>query len=346
MSMTCNNCGKKVDLLTDKHVCEDCDPAWKHTKLLLKYGLKDNYPVYQYWKRLQVKQVPYYKELVAFVALHKLINVRQFYYHCVQSIDPALKLTVTTGVESVRAYQKIDNIVVNARMGGLIPMDSIADDSDLEGKSQWPIPIEEYLEAYVDHYRSNWFEKQKVYVEVWVEKRAMSKIFKNFCDPLGVLVSVSGKYPSLAQVSSAIERFKEQGKEKNVILYFGDLDPTGRDMVRYLREQFPILGLNNVDIIEVAVNPSDISTYNLATLPLKQGDKRIQWYLQTYKITYGVELDAIDPGDLKNIFITELVNHLDIGEIEAKKNIDEAEKIRILDILKKAKGEELNETTS
>ncbi len=296
-------------------------------------------PVYRpFEKRIQSRLVPFYRELQNFVDLHGKVSVRQFYYHLVeQPISSPLRIDVSTTERAKSAYQTVCNVTVRSRLGGLIPLDSIVDDTDLLGNTQYNYPIEDYLFDQVRFYRSNWFENQDVYVEVFLEKRALSRIFASVTNHLGVYLSVSGKYPTWAQVKSALDRFEHNRKDDNIILYFGDLDSTGKDMPRFLREAFPILGFTNVSVEEVVVNVNDVQEYNLPTIPLKRSDTKLAWFRETYRVNYGVEIDALPPDILRQRINDSILEHLDIGEINRKRREDREAQNHMLDLLENSR---------
>lgn len=278
-------------------------------------------------RKVQTRVLPRFKELISTIVNNTKITIRGFYYHLAQSPNPDVRIDISTGEKSTRAYANVMRIVNRARLGGLIPFKSIVDDTDLEGTWQYKIPINQYLTYMTLNYRSNWFEKQDCYVEVWLEKRALKRTVKSTADTLGVLTSCSGKAPTWSQVHSAIQRFKYFGKNENYILYFGDLDPSGKDMYRWLDEEaFNVLRFNKVELIEVALNPSDVKTYNLVTLPLKTGSRKqqklVEWYKDNYYADYGVELDALEPHILKQKVEDAILDKLDIRVIDKKKHDD------------------------
>lgn len=273
-------------------------------------------------RKRQKKQLPFYHALIAFQSEHQYITDRQFYYYLVeQPLGSPIRLDVSTRKKATNAYAKVIDLTVTCRLAGIIPLDSILDDTDLLGTQQYDCSLERYIINQAADYRSNWFENQPNYVECWLEKRALSRIFLSITDEYGVYLSVSGRYPSLAQVKSAIDRFQEHDKPK-VILYFGDLDPTGKDMPRYLRDTFPELGCSDVTIQEITINKSDVEEYNLPTIPLKEKDKRTNWYMETFEVDYGVEIDALPPSILRQKIKSSIEKYTDLEKLEGKKAED------------------------
>ena len=258
--------------------------------------------------------------MVSFVNKHKRITPRQYYYHSIQTLG----LDVSTSQKAINTYARIDYIINKARLGGIIPFESIIDTTSLYGTQQYSFSIETFLAYQSLNYRSIWFEKQDCYVEVWIEKEALSRIANEIADTLGVYVSCSGGRNTWSQIHSAIQRFKAMDKEVNWILYFGDLDPTGKDILQWLREAFPTLKCYNVEFEEVALNIKDVEQFNLARLPLKSHQrqkKMLQWYKNNY-CDYGTELDALEPNILKEKIQEAILSKLDSDVIKEKQEED------------------------
>lgn len=272
------------------------------------------------FKRMNRETFYQFRDLVSFVNKHKRITPRQYYYHSVQTLG----LDVSTSQKANNAYSRIDYLINKARLGGMIPFDSIIDTTSLYGTHQYAFSIETFLTLQSLEYRSVWFENQDCYVEVWIEKEALSRIANEVADILGVYVSCSGGRNTWSQIHSAVERFKAMGKEANYILYFGDLDLVGKDILEWLKEAFPILKCNNVIVEEVALNVKDVEEFNLTKLPLKSHQKQkkmLQWYKDNY-CEYGTELDALEPDILRKKIQEAILAKLDHDTIKEKQEQD------------------------
>ncbi len=97
------------------------------------------------------------------------------------------------------------------------------------------------------------------HVEVWTEKDALSGIFKRVTEKYQIRLVVNKGYTSSSAAYSSYKRFSEAilKGQKVTILYFGDHDPSGLDMVRDIRERVllflskgKLLG-NNKEFMEV-----------------------------------------------------------------------------------------------
>lgn len=88
-------------------------------------------------------------------------------------------------------------------------------------------------------YRRNVWEDQPSYVEVWLEKDALSGIFSDITEEYGVTLVVGRGYNSWSAYKKAVDRFIKMNKPVS-ILYFGDFDPSGEDIVRALKDSYCI----------------------------------------------------------------------------------------------------------
>ena len=115
------------------------------------------------------------------------------------------------------------------------------------------------------------------------------------------------------------------------VLYYGDFDPSGDDMVRSLRERLAALG-SNPDIVKCALTRDDIERYQLPPNPTKTTDSRAA----AFKAIHGdisVELDALDPGTLEDRIKTELDGRMNLDalkQIHADEERDRRELVNAL----------------
>jgi hypothetical protein len=177
----------------------------------------------------------------------------------------------------------------------------------------------------VNLYRSKWFENQDYYVEVWLEKEALSQMFSSITNEYGIFLSVSSGYPKLSQIYNAKLRFLEHCDKPIKILYFGDLDPSGKDMPRQLIEKFQELDVKDAEVIEVALSKTDVIEYGLPKNPFKPKDTRNKWYVERYGIDYAVELDALEPDILEGKIRDCILKFIDYEAIEYCKHTDSLE---------------------
>ena len=290
------------------------------------YGLDIVGPVYKSWKPSHrvVGQVRANSNLRNFSTLdlffraksifemYLLMTVRQVYYVLVSE---------QTIYNNLSEYRRVVNILKRARLAGLIRFDDIVDDTREAEKTHSWSSVEDILYAALRQYRSDWWRDQPRYVEVWLEKRALRRIFYPITNSYDVYLCTGGGYQSWSEVWQGRNRFEARKGKALRILYFGDLDPSGKDMPRDIKKRFSTLGID-VDVVEVALTKEDIDQYNLPRNPTKKDDTRKKWYVEKYGIDYAVELDALPPDVLREKIRLAVRDNCDVNMLEQHKAED------------------------
>lgn len=254
-----------------------------------------------------------------FVKENKPVTVRQVYYYLVtqQLIE-----------SNVKNYHVIVRLLTKMRLSGFVSFDWIVDDTRHPEKTPSWNNIKEILLAAVNQYRSDWQVDQPLYVEVWLEKRSLRRIFYSTTNRHDVFLCVGGGYQSLDMIKSAAQRMIQRAKngQTSVILYFGDMNASGKDIPRDIITRMKMLGVS-VQLKEIALTEEQILTYNLPTNPLKKTDKRSRWFQSKYPNAKGsVELDALPPETLRMILKTSLREHLDLEKLQSHYLEDQQQK--------------------
>lgn len=230
-------------------------------------------------------------------------TLRQVYYRLVASHE----------IESSKSsYNSISAKLTRAREEGLIPPDALEDHGRrIDGEViYWDSP-QEYGEALKDwtfkmgeRYKVDLWASQDIYVEIWTEKDALAALLSQAASPYRVPVAVCHGYNSFTFLYGAVKRFCEKAEGRDaVILYFGDFDPSGEDMVRDLRDRlayyFSLWGDSApVPLIKkVALLREDIDAYSLPPDFTKKTDTRAKRFIENHG-DISVELDALPPDVL------------------------------------------------
>ena len=176
----------------------------------------------------------------------------------------------------------------------------------------------DYLQPFITVGR--WAE-QPYAVEIWIEKEALSSTIQNWTEGLGVLIRVNRGYSSWTFIYNNVQalKYELEKHDKIIILYLGDLDPSGVDIERFLKEALDYFGLpeDKVQLIRLAVTPEQVRKYNLPprpedaeTLAKLQRDPRYK----NYEHEYIVELDSLVayvPEEFRRILIEAIYSYWD-----------------------------------
>ncbi len=247
---------------------------------------------------------------------HHPMTVRQIYY----------QLVSRQVIENNRAqYQAVSNALVWARQEGIIPWEWIEDRLRRPRTvSMWD-DLVDFGETILPAYRRNVWAGQASYVEVWLEKDALSGIFEDVLEPYGVTLNVGRGYDGWDSIHNASERFGNG--EDGVILYFGDFDPSGEDMVRSLKERLGFFGCEP-EIVKCALTLDDVNRYNLPADFTKATDTRQKGFIAKYG-DIAVELDALPVDVLIKRITDEVESRMNLNALAETKRIEETERTRL-----------------
>jgi len=204
-----------------------------------------------------------------------------------------------------------------------LPFKWITDSTRWMRKGRSYSSLDRALQHTATAYRRSLWDNQDVYVEVWLEKDALSGVLLEVTNTWDVPLMVTRGYPSISFL---------YGEDKPVfIYYFGDSDPSGEDISRAvedgIREFAPDIDLT---FERVAVNPDQIRQMGLPTRPTKPTDSRSKKFKGP-----SVEVDAIRPAVLRNMATQCIERHIDGQALDVMKAAERSER----EILRRMAGE-------
>ena len=219
-------------------------------------------------KRWTTKKQKVYNKIVEIVEEFQeqgyRMTLRQLYYQLVsRDVIPNLQ----------PEYAKLSTLLTEARMYGFIDWDFIEDRIRIPKKhSEWD-DIPDVVNSAINSYRRNRWQDQENYLEVWVEKDALSGVLEPITEKYHVHLMVNRGYSSASAMHDASIRFRNQesNEKKTFILYLGDHDPSGMDMVRDIQSRMNIFD-STVDVKRIALNMDQIEEFNPPPNPAKMSD--------------------------------------------------------------------------
>jgi len=265
-------------------------------------------------------------------AFHPM-TLRQVYYQLVSR--QVIK-------NSVSSYHAVSKALIDARLEGIIPWRWIED--RLRRPRSVPMwdDLVDFAEAALNSYRRDVWATQTHYLEVWLEKDALSGIFEDVLEEYGVTLNVGRGYDGWSSLYNAAERFQECSERPVryavTVLYFGDFDPSGEDMVRSLRDRLAILR-SEPEIIKAALTVDDIVQYSLPSDFTKTTDTRSQAHIAKHG-DVAVELDAL-PVDILRTRLTDAIEQrMDLTALQVVKDLEASERLKLIEALQYIQGEE------
>lgn len=212
-------------------------------------------------------------------------------------------------------------LLTDLRRSGVMPFDWLADSTRWQRKPETWRSLEEALRITAETYRRALWSTADSYVEIWLEKDALAGVLYEETSFFDVPLMVTRGYPSLTFLHSSAAALARQ-KRPVFIYYFGDWDPSGKDISRAVeRDLRGFAPKAELYFERVAVNPAQIVSMGLPTRPTKKTDSRSKTFSGE-----SVEVDAIPPLTLRKMARKKIVSHLDLRELERLEVAEEAER--------------------
>lgn len=190
----------------------------------------DNAPT-RYWSTTKEEVVRHIVSIVnEYSSEGYILTLRQLHYQLV---------TQNWIVNHDTAYKKLGNILDDCRYSGTIDWNAMEDRGRIPYIPYSVKDVEDALQDTVDQYRLDRQIGQTNKIELWTEKDALSGILRRTTEKYHIRLVVNKGYTSSSALYNTYQRAVStiEDGHKFTILYFGDHDPSGLDMVRDIRER-------------------------------------------------------------------------------------------------------------
>jgi hypothetical protein len=225
------------------------------------------------------------------------VTLRQLFYRLV-----ALALLPNT----LMRYRQLSHYTAEARRQGTFPR--------LIDPTRWIRRPEHFLSpasamrVLAQTYRLDRTRGQAVSIYLGIEKAGIiEQLVEWFSDPLGIPVIPFGGYAGQSFVDDVIDDVRDQDRAA-VLLYAGDFDATGEDIDR----DFLLRSDCWKHVVRVALTPEQVDRYHLPEMPGKDTDPRAGDFIARHGRLVQVELDALDPTDLRALFEEAIADLMDM----------------------------------
>lgn len=264
------------------------------------------------------------------------LTLRQLYYQLV---------TVNAISNNEREYKRLSSVVSDGRLAGLIDWNAIEDRVRQAQMSSEFENMAMLVRAALYSYRLPRWDGQEEYVELWVEKDALagvlSPIASKFHIPLMVnrgYSSQSAMYESAKRIIDAQDRLQtklneryadeKEGQAPDVeatIIYLGDFDPSGEDMVRDITDRLEMFNVENLTVDKVGLTTAQIKVHKPPPNPAKLTDPRAAAYIAQHGNS-SWEVDALNPAILTKLITAEVASHVNQPVMDAVIKREEEDK--------------------
>jgi hypothetical protein len=194
---------------------------------------------------------------------YKPLTLRQVYY----------QLVGRGFIENNKSqYTMLSNLLKWARIEGHIGWDTIEDrvrvfhnGAGWNDKGEF---IEQEVSSFLSGYRRDLMQSQEKYIEVWIEKDALSSIFRKITFPYCISTVVCRGFSSVSFLNDFKNRLSYNEDKNPIMLYFGDFDPSGVEMLESMKTTLrQELGVADIEFKRVALLKEDIFQYSLPHNP-------------------------------------------------------------------------------
>ena len=232
---------------------------------------------------------------------------------------------------SERSYKNLGNVVADGRVAGLIDWNAIEDRG--RGVKEWLIEEDdrEVVNGLEAHFALDYWQRQNTYVEVWVEKEALSAVMERPCNRWRVPYMACKGYLSASEAWRSGQRFEQMGQEgrRCVLIHLGDHDPSGIDMTRDNGDRLDLFSMGQeIDVRRIALNMHQVERYRPPENPAKVTDSRAADYIERYGAK-SWELDALEPSILDRLVTDEIMGLVDM-DVWRETQREETERREIL----------------
>jgi hypothetical protein len=253
------------------------------------------------------------ERLLAIVEAMRPMTVRQVFYQA----------TVRGIIEkSEPGYIKVQTDLTLMRRAGALPYGWLVDNTRLQRKPRTFNGVEEALLNTAKFYRKDLWVDADAYVEIWLEKDALSGVIYPISSMYDVPLMVARGYASLSFLHSAAEYINGL-VVPTYIYHLGDHDPSGVNAGEKIEGTLMEMAPDAEIYFErIAVTPRQIIEWNLPSRPTKTSDTRAA----RFDSDFSVELDAIEPARLREIVRLAIEEHLPRDQFEVLKAAEESER--------------------
>lgn len=242
------------------------------------------------------------------------VTLRQLFYRLVmEELIP----------NSLTAYKRLSANTVELRRTGDFPR-LVDRGRTIYQPASWNGP-RAALNALTAQYRRDRSEGQEVNLFIGVEKNALAGLLRAWFDSYGVPVLPLGGYSSDGLDEEVRDHVANDGRPA-VLIYAGDFDASGMDIGRSFVATTDCWD----ETVRIALSIEQIDSLNLPVLEGKAGDPRAPKFIEQYadfhyqhnfgvdpktgkRIPVQVELDALDPTVLNDMFNSEVARFWDMS---------------------------------
>jgi len=229
-----------------------------------------------------------------------------------------------------KSYKNLGRLISDARLAGRIDWNAIEDRGRVpDSPPDWD-SAEEVVEAALHQFRLPRRADQDAYVELWVEKQALAGVLEPVARRHHITLMVNKGYSSQSAMYESAQRYLRHKDKTPVLLYLGDHDPSGEDMVRDIGARLRTFRVDFIEVTKVALTMAQVKQHNPPPNPAKLSDSRASKYIRKHGAS-SWEVDALDPETLVALIEKEILAHTQVRRFL---NVIKEEKLQVANVRK------------
>jgi len=229
------------------------------------------------------------------------VTLRQLFYRLVSAqMIPNTQQT----------YKGLSRYTAEARRNGTFPA-LIDRGRVIHQAPSWADPVNA-MRVLVSQYRVDRTAGQSYSLYLAVEKAGLVVQLESWFGELGIPILALGGYSSQTYADD-VTRHAVTQERPAVLLYAGDHDPSGEDIDRDFKARTDCWA----EVRRVALTAGQVRAYDLPVNPGKSADSRAAGFTARHGELCQVEIDALDPPDLRSLFTEALDPWWDTSAHEA-----------------------------
>jgi hypothetical protein len=220
-------------------------------------------------------------------------------------------------------YNDVTNMVTRMRLDGSIPFDCIADETRpvIEWDTHKSVGtfVDKELENLFSGYWRDLLQSQPNHIELLVEKNTVATLLKQTAEKYTIPMTSGRGYSSLPPRKAMVDRFRESGREKLIVIVVSDFDPEGQDIPNAfglsLRDDFDI-DPDRLAIVKAALTHEQVLNMDIHEGQwAKEDSSRYKLFVEKYGERCW-ELEAIPSDTLRDIVEDTIRSVLDLESFE------------------------------
>ncbi len=249
------------------------------------------------------------------------VSLRQLFY----------RLVAAGSLENTRAaYGELSNQTTRARESGEFP--ELLDATRTVYQPYSYTGIEDALDSVAASYQLDHTTGQKHAIYLCVEKSTLVEQLKAWFGEYGVRIVAFRGYSSHSLKEQIRSDVKQDGRPP-VFIYSGDYDPTGLHIDQDFQDKL------GYDVRRVAINKAQVEEYDLVPAVAKETDPRIARMRASEGDAMQVELEALDPTDLRRLYEAEFFKWFNKKAYKAVLKQEDADRTKIRELVEKLNGD-------